>query len=198
MSRKAVASISVMENMVNQIRSFSDTLRGFADMANNSVQTELNECQEKLNVYQQLKARAPALLERAREKKRQLEKQQKALETQLSNTPKEIEETKTDSQGNSVTVTKPNPEYQRIQNELKAVAAKVAKAKSLTYKISDMVSTIGRECDMVRGICGSMEALPQQIGYCTRQMDSANQSAESSLGRAIRALNDYSSISIRR
>ena len=170
---------------------FSNLIETISSTISNNINSELEEAMVKVKELEALKEECSSLYEEIKKRKSELENLVSELSTQLSNTPKEIEVEKKNSDGTVSVSKKPNPDYARIEKELKEAKTKLSQIKDLSWKVYNKVSELSREVTSAYQYYNVIQNKQKDVTNSFNELRNKTNSALSSIKYAERAIQDY-------
>ena len=169
-SNEAHTTLDNVNNFSNELNNFSNLIETISSTISNNINSELEEAMVKV---------------------KELENLVSELSTQLSNTPKEIEVEKKNSDGTVSVSKKPNPDYARIEREIKEAKTKLSQVKDLSWKVYNKVSELSREVTSAYQYYNVIQNKQKDVTNSFNELRNKTNSALSSIKYAERAIQDY-------
>ena len=178
-SSEAHVSLDTIRRFKEEVNAFSSEINNVASTISKQINEGLEEAVQKTKTFEKLKNECSELYEEIKQRKSELEQLVHSLEEQLSSTPKEIEIEKKNSDGSVSTETKPNPEYARIQKELKEAKTKLSKIKDLSWKVYNKKSELDRLTSQAYEYTSKIESQSKNVNSSFNELQSKANIAES-------------------
>lgn len=195
-SSEAHVSLDTVRRFKEEVNAFSSEINNVSSTISKQINEGLEEAVQKAKTFEKLKNECSELYEEIKKRKSELEQLVHSLEEQLSSTPKEIEIEKKNSDGSVSTETKPNPEYARIQKELKEAKAKLSKIKDLSWKVYNKKSELDRLTSQAYEYTSKIESQSKNVNSSFNELQSKANIAESSISRTCDAVEKYISVNL--
>ena len=193
-SSNARVKLSCVEGFRNSVIDFNSTQADAKSGIERSFAEAIKEVEEIAREMERLAKECDALYEAIQKKKSEIERTIARIKNQLAHTPKHIEKRSTDKNGKEVVKKEPNPEYARLQSELKAQSARLCHIKDLSWEVYNKCSELRREASYVAMKLGEIRDYNQRASDKLNQIERLAASAARSLDVTVSAIQEYTSI----
>lgn len=197
-SSEAHATLYTVSNFAKEVENFSNETTNSQQIIDKKIYEEKQEVDsiiEKLNLLYQ---ECQNLYKEIQRRKKEIEEEVAAAEAIAESTPKEIEVTKTDSEGNQTTVTQHNPAYDVAQRNLREANTRLNRIKDLSYKVYNKRDELKNSLDQALIKQREIEVRTSELDCIFNEIMNKNRTASSSIGNTISAIEDYLSVTFNR
>lgn len=193
-SSNARVKLSCVEGFRNSVINFNGTQSDAKWGIEKSFAEAIEEVGAIVEEMERLSKECDALYEAIQKKKSEIERLIANIKNQLAHTPKQIEKRSTDKNGKEVVKKEPNPEYTRLQNELKKQSSRLCSIKDLSWEVYNKCSELKREAAFVATKLGEIKDYQQRANGKLNDIERLAASAAGCLDSTVSAINAYLSI----
>ncbi len=187
--------------LLREVERFGEAVDDF----NNAVGTNASEIDERFgeavrdigeicNAVGVQAARSDALYGQIQALKSSIEQRISSLRSELAATPKYIEKTVTDEEGNEKVVKEPNPRYAEIENQIHAQESRLSAAKELSWGVYNKQSELHREFSYAQQILGEVEAASKSVSLKLTELKGKTEAAKNAVHATEESILNYTRV----
>ncbi len=188
---EARVSLSEVERFKEGVEHFYTTVENAKNEILNELKSETERIETDAEKMKALASSCRSLYEESKRLESDISRAITGLKAQLQSTPKEISQEKTGEDGKKTTVKKPNPEYNRLIQEIKKQESRLSRAKDASWRIYNKESEFRRNSEYLFSTVAELEQGAKSIKDALQSLEQKTVSARYSLDNTVQAICEY-------
>ena len=188
---EARVSLSEVERFKESVEHFYTTVENVKNQMVNELKDEMERIEVGAEKMKALATNCRSLYEESKRLESDISRAITRLKAQLQSTPKEISQEKTGEGGEKATVKKPNPEYNRLIQEIKKHKSRLSRAKDASWRIYNKESELRRNSEYLFSMTAELEQDAKSVKDALQSLEQKTSSARYSLENTIQAIGGY-------
>lgn len=196
-SRQVAVNVEDVEKFKESVKEFSANGQSVASELQNALEEMVAIASQKTQELEEIASSYEELYASIKRLSSDIEHSIAALKTQLTQTPKELEEKHIDKDGKETVKKKPNPEYKALEAQFQKESSRLSSVKELSWKVYNEVSHSRRVAGEVSSATNEIKNIIPEVQSHSREMLTKSTNAEYSLERTIRTIKNYINFNFR-